>query len=84
DQGLDQIRLHRPCERLIRFTRLSMAFTGQGNTRLGDSLFHAKALRKTVRHLAAEALVGWPVSKRVNKPQNNDAELIEPISEAGG
>jgi putative SOS response-associated peptidase YedK len=27
---------------------------------------------------ADDLMVAWPVSKRINAPKNNDAELIEP------
>ena len=36
------------------------------------------AARTVLKEYAADLLVAWPVSLRVNAPQNNDAKLIEP------
>ena len=36
-------------------------------------------VRKAVRPLSPESLVAYPVSKRVNRPANDDSELIEPV-----
>jgi hypothetical protein len=31
-------------------------------------------------HFASEAMKMWPISTRVNKPDNDDADLLTPVS----
>ena len=40
-------------------------------------------IRETARPLPSDALVTYPVSKRVNRPMNDDAALIEPEGGVG-
>ncbi|MFC0324659.1 SOS response-associated peptidase [Halomonas organivorans] len=43
-----------------------------------------EALRGAVHHLDDELLTHWPVSRRVNRPANDDASLIEPADDEMG
>ena len=36
--------------------------------------------RDLIRPFPAEAMRMWPISKRVNSPRNDDADLLEPVS----
>lgn len=40
--------------------------------------------RKMLHPAAPQVLTTWPVSPRVNKPQNDDAQLIAPLDETDG
>lgn len=40
-------------------------------------------VRKAVRPLPGDCLIAYPVSKRVNRPVNDDPELIEPVGSVG-
>jgi len=48
-------------------------------TWLGGTAEQARAL---LQPYPDELLVAWPVSRRVNSPQANDEQLIEPVEEA--
>ncbi|APX91765.1 DUF159 family protein [Halomonas sp. 1513] len=45
---------------------------------LDPHLTDRETIRNVVRHLDAQLITHWPVSPRVNRPTNDDAELIEP------
>lgn len=44
-------------------------------------LTERETLRDAVHHLPAERLIHWPVSTRVNRPDNEGPELLEPAPE---
>ncbi|WP_284047673.1 SOS response-associated peptidase [Halomonas gemina] len=45
-----------------------------------DPLLHERdAIRAAVQHLDVDLVTHWPVSKRVNRPGNDDATLLEPL-----
>jgi hypothetical protein len=37
-----------------------------------------------MRPFPAEAMRMWPISPRVNKPENDDAAIVEPVEVATG
>ncbi len=49
---------------------------------LDSHLTDREALRHTVHHLDDSLLTHWPVSRRVNRPANDDPALIEPSRDA--
>ncbi|WP_016855850.1 SOS response-associated peptidase [Halomonas smyrnensis] len=48
---------------------------------LDPALSEREAIRQVVHHLDADAITHWPVSPRVNRPTQNDADLIAPLGE---
>lgn len=46
---------------------------------LDADLTNRETVRQVVRHLDAALITHWPVSQRVNKPIEDDAELITPF-----
>ncbi|MBB3142180.1 putative SOS response-associated peptidase YedK [Halomonas organivorans] len=49
---------------------------------LDPELQEREAIRSAVHHLDGALLTHWPVSRRVNRPANDDASLIEPDDNA--
>ncbi len=47
---------------------------------LDPHLTDRETLRQVVHHLEAGLMTHWPVSTRVNRPTQDDASLVEPIS----
>ncbi|MFO8155617.1 MAG: SOS response-associated peptidase family protein, partial [Thiohalospira sp.] len=47
---------------------------------LSPELTERDTLREATSHLAPEALTQWPVSPRVNRPDADDAGLLEPLN----
>jgi putative SOS response-associated peptidase YedK len=47
---------------------------------LDPGLTNRETLRQVIHHLNAEHITHWPVSSRVNRPVENDPELIEAVS----
>lgn len=50
---------------------------------LDPGLSDRETLRKVARRLDPNRLIAVPVSSRVNRPENDDATLLEPITDAG-
>ena len=51
---------------------------------LGPELSDRETIRKVARRLDPDRLIAYPVSTRVNRPANDDPELIEPEADTGG
>ena len=51
---------------------------------LDPELSDRETIRKVARRLDPDRLIAYPVSTRVNRPANDDPELIEPEAETGG
>lgn len=47
---------------------------------LDPHLTDRETIRQVVRHMDADLITHWPVSTRVNRPTQDDASLVEPIS----
>ncbi|MGM0988517.1 MAG: SOS response-associated peptidase [Pseudomonadota bacterium] len=47
---------------------------------LDPDLTDRETIRQVVHHLDADLITHWPVSQRVNKPTEDDADLIEPVN----
>ncbi|MGM0985107.1 MAG: SOS response-associated peptidase family protein [Pseudomonadota bacterium] len=46
---------------------------------LDPDLAERDAIRASVNHLAADSLTAWPVSTRVNRSDQEDPSLVEPL-----
>ncbi len=51
---------------------------------LGEGLGAGVGLRSLLKPFPAEAMVAYPVSRRVNNPQNDDAQCVEPLRASVG